>query len=203
MKKRLIKLIIALMIIVGIAFLYAHIDKKIPIYDKTVDTSLYGNMSELTQDLIVTQEFVCKEDVLDGLNVQFATYGNVLSSTYTYQIIDPETNEVIREGLISAADIANGKFYKISFEQIEECRNKTYRFVFFSEDAVPGNALTIYNVPKGSEQATLWLNDEEFQQNTLALRTFSHMFDWETFVTVICCLVYLYIFIIILFKFFS
>ena len=42
-----------------------------------------------------------------------------------------------------------------------------------------------------------------FRINTLALRTVSDMFDVETFVSVMFCLAYLYIFIIILYKFFS
>ena len=72
-----------------------------------------------------------------------------------------------------------------------------------SRDAGSGNAISVYNVPKGSEDAELYLNTYEFSSNTLALRTISDMFDIETFVSVLFCLTYLYVFIIVLYKFFS
>ena len=39
--------------------------------------------------------------------------------------------------------------------------------------------LTVYNVPKGEEDAELHLNADDFPNNTLALRTVSDMFDVE------------------------
>lgn len=200
--KNKVKYFIVGLVIVGISFLYAHIDKNIAIYDKTVDTSIYGNMGELTQGLTVSQEFVAERSVLDGITLKLATYGNTLTSTYYYRIIEEKSGETIREGKINASKVENGKYYSIDFDQITDCKNQMFVFTLESPDAEPGNALTVYNVPKGEEDVDLRLNSDDFENNTLAMRTVSHLFDWETFFSVIFTLSYLYVFIMVLFKFF-
>ena len=44
--KKTVKYIITVAVIIAAAFLYAHVGKKVPVYDKTVDSSFYGNMGE-------------------------------------------------------------------------------------------------------------------------------------------------------------
>ena len=126
--KKSVKYIIVAAVIVGISFLYAHVGKKVPVYDKTVDSSLYGNMGELTVDLQVQQEFVCEKPVLSGISIMCATYGNTLTSTYQYQILDAETGEVARTGSFNAGQVKNGAYYTIEFEAIDGCQDK--RFIF-------------------------------------------------------------------------
>lgn len=202
MKKRLKYVIVAAVILI-VSFLYAHVDKKIPVYDAAADTSLYGNMGVLDAGFCVTQEFVCERPVLDGVSIKCGTIGSPVTATYQYQIMDASSGAVLREGTVDGSLIQNTRYYTIKFEQIEDCLDRELIFTFQSENASAANALTIYNVPKGDEQADLYLNEDEFLGNTLALRTVSHGFDVETFVSVAFCLVYLYLFIKVLYKFFS
>ncbi|QOV20088.1 hypothetical protein INP51_03810 [Blautia liquoris] len=201
--KKAIKYIIAAFVIIGFSSLYANIDKEIPIYDKTVDTALYGNMGELHQGIYIQQEFISKKSVLDGISIKFGTYGIDLTSTYDYQILDGDSGKIIRNGILKGADVENGKFHVIRFKQIKGCKNQNFVFRFGSSNAQVGNALTVFNVPKGKERVKLTLNTDSFDHNTLAMRTVSHQFDVETFISVIFALTYLYVFIIILFKFFN
>lgn len=196
------KYIIAAGVIIGISFLYAHVDKQIPVFDRLADTSVYGNMSELTNGLVVRQEFVCERSVLDGVSIKCAIYGRDLTSTYHYQILDAKSGDVLRDGSVDASEIKDGKFYKIDFERIDDCEDQEFVFLFEAEDAEPGNALTIYNVPKNGEKEKLKLNADEFYTNTLAMRTVSYIFDWETFVGTTFALAYLYAFMLVLYKFF-
>lgn len=200
--KKGIKYVIAAGIILVIAFLYAHIDKKIDIYDTAVDASYYGNMGELLSGQTVRQEFACERDMLDGVSIKSDTIGNPVTASYQYQIADAASGEVLRKGTVDGSEVKSGKYHTIKFEQIKGCKGKNLVFTFQSEDAKSGNALTVYNVPKGKEKADLHLNADEFPSNTLALRTISHLFDLETFGGVTFCLAYLYIFIAVLFKFF-
>ena len=64
--KRVLKYVIIAVIILGAAFLYAHIDKKVPVFDKTVDSTYYGNMGEITTGLRVQQKFLCIQTVLNA-----------------------------------------------------------------------------------------------------------------------------------------
>lgn len=201
--KKTVKYIITVAVIIAAAFLYAHVGKKVPVYDKTVDSSFYGNMGELTAGLTVQQEFICEKPVLSGVSIMCATYGNALTSTYQYQILDGKTKEVLRSGTLDASQVKNGRYYTIKFDELRKCKGREFIFTLAAENAGPGNALTVYNVPKGDEKAALSLNEDEFPSNTLALRTVSDMFDVETFASVMFCLAYLYVFIVILYKFFS
>lgn len=202
MKKKLKYVILAAVILV-VSFLYAHVDKKVPVYDSAVDTSYYGNMGLLDAGYCVTQEFVCTKPVLDGISIKCGTIGDPSTIVYQYQITDAATGDVLREGTVEGSRVKNSRYYTIQFEQIKACKGKKLIFTFCSENASPEKALTIYNVPKGEENAKLCLNGEEFASNTLALRTVSHLFDFETFVSVAFCIAYLYIFIKILYRFFS
>lgn len=201
--KKVLRYVITAAVIFVIAFLYAHVNKNISIYDKSVDTSLYGNMGVLGKGLCVRQEFVCNKDVLDGVSIKCGTIGESVTAAYQYQILDGTSEEILRQGTVEGAEVKNSKYYTIKFDQIKESKNKKFIFTFQSENASFDNALTIYNVPKGEEKADLYLNSDEFVNNTLALRTVSHIFDIETFISVSFCLAYLYIFIKILFRFFS
>lgn len=201
--KKYLYYVIVVLVIICVSGVYANVDKKVPIYDVEVDTSNYGNMGELVEDVVVQQEFVCTKPVLDGISIKCATFGNVLTSTYEYQLIDAETSEVLRDGIIQSEMIQNSRYYTFEFEQLENCQNRRLVLCLESDDATSGNAITVYNVPKGEEDAQLRLNSDSLENNTLAMRTISHMFDVETFICVVFCLLYLYIFVKVLFKFFS
>lgn len=197
------KHIIAAGIILAGSFLYAHTDKCIPVFDRMADNAVYGNMGTMTEGVVVQQEFSCEKPVLDGVSIKCSTYGLDLTSVYRYQIIDPSANEVLREGTIDAAKVKNGKYYKISFERVEDCKDQNLIFRIAAEDAAEGNALTIFNMPKQEGEGTLTLNGAELRESTLALKTVSHVFDLETFASVVFCLAYLYVFVLILYKFFT
>ncbi|MCF0121906.1 MAG: hypothetical protein HUJ74_01550 [Lachnospiraceae bacterium] len=201
--KKIFKYIIIVVIILGFSFLYAHINKEVPIFDKTVDSATYGNMGEMTTGLCVQQKFLCSQNVLNGISIKCVTYGHQLTSVYNYQILDGKTGKILREGILNAKEVKNNQYFTIWFDQITDCKNRELLFTLESKDASFGNALTVYNIPKGNEQAELRLNSDDFSENTLAIRTISTDFDWETFVGVSFYLLYLYIFIQVLFKFFS
>lgn len=63
-----IKKMAAVIILILIAFIYGHIHKTHAIYDRTVENDQYimldGSQSQ------ITQEFICEEDSLDGIQVK-------------------------------------------------------------------------------------------------------------------------------------
>lgn len=60
-----LKRVIAIIIVVLLAFAYGHIAKLNNIYDKTVDNSKY--LGTGVTEGPVEQSFICTEDTLDGL----------------------------------------------------------------------------------------------------------------------------------------
>ena len=94
--KKTVKYIITVAVIIAAAFLYAHVGKKVPVYDKTVDSSFYGNMGELTAGLTVQQEFICEKPVLSGVSIMCATYGMPLLPPINIKSWTGKTKEVLR-----------------------------------------------------------------------------------------------------------
>ncbi|MFR8353763.1 MAG: hypothetical protein ACLVB1_15070, partial [Blautia obeum] len=75
--KKYIKTGIGILIIVVLAFLYAHIDKNSYLYDRNADTSAFISTGVLLEGETISQEFVSEEDILDGLNIKCSVTGNV------------------------------------------------------------------------------------------------------------------------------
>ncbi|HEY9574634.1 MAG TPA: hypothetical protein VIR32_03795 [Lachnospiraceae bacterium] len=201
--KKTIKYLIVVAVIAVFSYFYAHVDKKIPIYDTSVDTAHYGNMGPLLQEQEVEQTFICKKEVLSGVSIKCSLWGADGTEKYQYRILQADDKKELRKGEILSKDVKNGRFHTIMFEDIKDAKNKEFIFEFVSETGVNGKTITIYNVPKTKETTSLQLDGNEFAKNTLALKTVSTIFDWETFIVVMVCGLYLYGFLKVLYRFFS
>ena len=201
--KKTIKYLIVVAVITVFSYFYAHVDKKIPIYDTSVDTAHYGNMGPLLQEQEVEQTFICKKEVLSGVSIKCSLWGADGTEKYQYRILQADDKKELRKGEILSKDVKNGRFHTIMFEDIKDAKNKEFIFEFVSETGVNGKTITIYNVPKTKETTSLQLDGNEFAKNTLALKTVSTIFDWETFIVVMVCGLYLYGFLKVLYRFFS
>ena len=73
--KKYIKTGIGILIVVILAFLYAHIDKNSYLYDRNADTSTFLNTGILLDGEKISQEFISEEDILDGMNNKCAVQG--------------------------------------------------------------------------------------------------------------------------------
>lgn len=114
MKRIKIGLIAA--VLVGIVALYSYIDKASPIYDRQIDSSMYGSTGGLL-DGEIRQSFTVEEDALDGFAVKSSVSGETDGLTLEYELSDAASGEIVREGSVKAPKIKNGKFYKIKFEE--------------------------------------------------------------------------------------
>lgn len=146
--KKSVKYIIAAAVIVIIAFLYAHVGKKVPVYDKSVDSSLYGNMGELTAPFGTAGVYLRKTSA--------ERHKHYVRNLWKYADIHLSVSDFGRGIKRAAAQrdpdasaVANGKYYTIKFDEIKDCRGQKFIFTLCSQDAASGNALTVYNVPKG------------------------------------------------------
>lgn len=202
-KKKWWKYVIAAVLILAISFVYAHIDKQIPVFDKSVDTSLYVPFSELITGSTVSQTFTCERDVLDGVSVKLITYGEDTDAKYRYQVAREDTGKVVRRGKFSTKDVKNGKYLKLDFDTIKKTLDETFVLTLMAEDADQGTGVSVYAVPQAKAKYAMTLNQKPAGQYTVAMKTDSRLFDLETFFAVAFTLAYLYIFITLLVRFFS
>ncbi|MBU5248485.1 hypothetical protein KQH93_01565 [Coprococcus comes] len=186
MKK--IKKMAAVIILILIAFIYGHIHKTHAIYDRTVENDQYimldGSQSQ------ITQEFLCEEDSLDGIQVKCQNLQEDPEAEIRVYLQDCENGGIVAKSVKKAGEIKTGKFNEFSFDTVSRCRGKAYKVVFEKD------FLALYAEKTSEEGTNLKINSEE-SEGTLILKTVTYRFDIETF----CVFLLLVLYICVFFQF--
>lgn len=186
MKK--IKKMAAVIILILIAFIYGHIHKTHAIYDRTVENDQYimldGSQSQ------ITQEFICEEDSLDGIQVKCQNLQEDPEAEIRVYLQDCENGGIVAKSVKKAGEIKTGKFNEFSFDTVSRCRGKAYKVVFEKD------FLALYAEKTSEEGTNLKINSEE-SEGTLILKTVTYRFDIETF----CVFMLLASYICVFFQF--
>ena len=186
MKK--IKKMAAVIILILIAFIYGHIHKTHAIYDRTVENDQYimldGSQSQ------ITQEFICEEDSLDGIQVKCQNLQEDPEAEIRVYLQDCENGGIVAKSVKKAGEIKTGKFNEFSFDTVSRCRGKAYKVVFEKD------FLALYAEKTSEEGTNLKINSEE-SEATLILKTVTYRFDIETF----CVFLLLVLYICVFFQF--
>lgn len=186
MKK--IKKMAAVIILILIAFIYGHIHKTHVIYDRTVENDQYimldGSQSQ------ITQEFICEEDSLDGIQVKCQNLQEDPEAEIRVYLQDCENGGIVAKSVKKAGEIKTGKFNEFSFDTVSRCRGKAYKVVFEKD------FLALYAEKTSEEGTNLKINSEE-SEGTLILKTVTYRFDIETF----CVFLLLVLYICVFFQF--
>lgn len=190
-----------IVLVVVLAYFYAHIDKNSYIYDRTSDTGTFYGTGILQDDENLQQSFVAMEDRLDGIYIKVAVSGNVENVILKYELIDTNENTVA-SGKVVATKLKNNKFNKLKFPQVVETKGKQYTLVLSEENADEQNGIGFYIEPGKKETQKLLVKGNE-TDGILVTRTFSHQFDVETFVVVLGMIAFIVVFMKVLYKYFK
>ena len=186
MKK--IKKMAAVIILILIAFIYGHIHKTHAIYDRTVENDQYimldGSQSQ------ITQEFICEEDSLDGIQVKCQNLQEDPEAEIRVYLQDCENGGIVAKSVKKAGEIKTGKFNEFSFDTVSSCRGEAYKVVFEKD------SIALYAEKTSEEGTNLKINSEE-SEGTLILKTVTYRFDIETF----CVFLLLVLYICVFFQF--
>lgn len=178
---------------------YSFIDKKYPVYDVEIPTEEYVLCDEISNDTEYAQSFVNRGESLKAVSIKCIVNEPESLKELNYALYDEAGNEV-RSGKKAINTIKTAKFNEFSFDTIKDCKDEFYTFKLWSEDETAGG-VSVYKTTSTNENTKLEQNNSEIE-GTMALRTVTHMFDWETFTVVLCFVGYLVIFIRVLYKFF-
>ena len=173
------KKIVAILLVILFAYLYAHVSKPHEIYDRKLDSSEYIELGVSRNP--VECQFVSKEDSLDALRVKCRIYVEEPEGITEMELLDVKTGEVVASAVLQNDQIQTGKFNEFSFEKVEGCKGKSYK------------------VRLHSEEAGFFCQ----QDGTLILKTVTKMFDIETFGIVLLFAAYIAGFFRFLYKLFS
>lgn len=188
-----IKRIVACGLVILAAFLYAHIGKTNAIYDRQSDSSTYG-IAENT-GLAIEQEFVCREDTLDAIQVKCQVQ-QTEEADVTLTLTDMESGKTVAGSTKALSEIESGKWNTFSFETVENCKGKTYQMI------LEGKALTCFAQQGSQPETKLYVNGAE-QDGTLLMKTVTKRFDVETFGVFLMLVLYVYFFFRFLKRLFS
>lgn len=185
---RKVKKLAAVIVLILLAFVYGHVHKTHAIYDRTVENDQYimldGSRSQ------ITQEFICEEDSLDGIQVKCQNLQEDPEAEIRVYLQDCENGGIVAKSVKKAGEIKTGKFNEFSFDTVSRCRGKAYKVVFEKD------FLALYAEKTSEEGTNLKINSEE-SEGTLILKTVTYRFDIETF----CVFMLLVSYICVFFQF--
>ena len=185
---RKVEKLATVIVLILLAFVYGHIHKTHAIYDRTVENDQYimldGSQSQ------ITQEFICEEDSLDGIQVKCQNLQEDPEAEIRVYLQDCENGGIVAKSVKKAGEIKTGKFNEFSFDTVSRCRGKAYKVVFEKD------FLALYAEKTSEEGTNLKINSEE-SEGTLILKTVTYRFDIETF----CVFMLLVSYICVFFQF--
>lgn len=197
--KKAVKYGIGICVLLLFITLYSFIDKKNAIYDVEIPTEEFVLCDELSEGMRYSQEFISRENSLDAISIKCIVNDPTSEECVNYALYT-EAGEKIREGLIDIRELESAKFNKFQFEKVTESKGKQYTFEV-SSGAKEAEGISVYKTNVSNQGTDLKQNDNKVE-GTLVLRTVTHRFDWETFIVVLCFVVYIVVFIRMLYKFF-
>lgn len=108
MKKKISSAVLIAAILVG-AFLYAHVDKNIYLYDRSLESEDFINTGILEEGETLEQTFTMKDEAIDGINLKISSVGNVEDVTLLGTLKDAGSNEKVSEFSVAGSEIKNNK----------------------------------------------------------------------------------------------
>ena len=189
MKKKISSAVLIAAILVG-AFLYAHVDKNIYLYDRSLESEDFINTGILEAGETLEQTFTMKDEAIDGINLKISSVGNVEDVTLLGTLKDAGSNEKVSEFSVAGSEIKNNKINKL----------KEYTLVLACEGSDEQNGLSFYVTQGNVGKLTVKGNDTN---GVLVSRMLCHRFDVETFIVLLGFVAFVYVFMRTLYKLFK
>lgn len=148
---KIIRKIVIALIIVVLGALYSYGTWPQELYDTNVDSTTYANIGAMTADRTFEQPFQCKYSGLNRIDVQLSNLGQKCTGTYTWELIDVESNEAAAQGSIDPGLIDVSAKYELPFGTIEDSADREYIFRITAEEVTSEYGMTIM-VTEGATQ---------------------------------------------------
>ena len=196
------KTILLILIIIVLAAVYAVIDKPVSVYDTSCDTSKF-QAQVLEGGQTASQKFVCEEAYIDGIALKLAA--NAVPDNekvlVKYELIDDNTKKVVAKGNENLGELRSGKFFKIKFNRVNNCKDKAYALNFRVTQCDAGNVQIFYT--PGTEKGKALVYAGTSIDGIGVMRTLTHRFDLETYIVTLCFAAYIVLFMKWLYKLFK
>lgn len=200
--KSKIKTIFLILIIIVLAAVYAVIDKPVSVYDTSCDTSKFqAQVLEVGQ--MASQKFVCEEAYMDGISLKLAANAvpDKEKVLVAYEVVDDSTGKVVAKGTENLGKLRSGKFFKMKFDRVNDCKDKAYTLNFRVTKCDAGNVQIFYTPGTDKGEALVYAGTPI--DGIGVMRTLTHRFDLETYIVTLCFAAYIVLFMRWLYKLFK
>ena len=99
-------------------------------------------VGEITSKTKISQDIYVTRDNLNGIELQFGTYIRKNSSTVHIALF--QEDRLIASKIILAQELKDNAYERLSFDKIMDSSKRNLRLEVWSEDAVSGNAITLW-----------------------------------------------------------
>ncbi len=199
MKKKISSAVMIAAVLVC-AFLYAHVDKNIYLYDRSLESEDFINTGILKEGETLEQTFTMKDNSIDGVNLKISSVGNTENVILHGTLIEVGADKDVAEFSIAGNEIKNNKVNKLKVPKVENAKGKEYTLVLECEGSDEQNGLSFYttrgNVGKLSVKG-------ENMNGVLVSRMLCHRFDVETFIVLLGFVAFVCAFMKTLYKLFK
>ncbi len=201
MKKK-IPVIIALILTIAAAVFMGNTRKANRIYDNNVNTISYADLGVLEDGRYISQEFICREDVIDGFIIKSSVAGNHADVTVHLQLKDAQTGEILAEASEQGSNIRARKMHFYKMDTMSGMKGKDLILTVTEEGAQNGSGILMYYAPGQETQFRINVDGEELD-GVLPMATATDRFDTETCVIFLLSLWFIWGFMWALYKLFQ
>ncbi len=201
MKKK-IPVIIALILTIAAAVFVGNTRKANRIYDNNVNTISYADLGVLEEGRYISQEFICKEDVINGFIIKSSVAGNHAEVTVHLQLKDAQTGEILAETSEQGSNIRARKMHFYEMDELSGMKGKDLILTVTEEGAGNGSGILMYYVPGQETQFRINVDGEELD-GVLPMATATDRFDTETCIIFLLSLWFIWGFMWALYKLFQ
>ncbi len=201
MKKK-IPVIIAFIVTIAAAVLFGHTTKADRIYDNNVSKVSYADLGVLSEGQTIRQEFICREDVIDGLFVKSSTAGDHANVTVHLELNDAKTGELLATCDESGAKIRARKIHYYKTGRVTGLKDRDLVLSVSETGTTPGNGILMYYAVQKDPQYAAVLDDTTLN-GVLPMGTATERFDPETFVVFLLSIWFIWGFMWFLYRLFQ
>ncbi len=179
MKKKL-PVLIGIAITLFIACLYGNTNKTHKIYDNNVNTAVYQAIGTLSEGEIISQTFVCQEDILNGFVLKSDVLGDYEDTQVMIRVLDGNTGEILAEGQEIGKNIHAREQHYYKIDPINGCKGKKLILQVSEKGASENNGINLFYQPRGGSEEEFVVKGNE-TTGVFVMKTVTERFDVETF----------------------
>ena len=201
MKKRL-PMIIGLILTILFAVWMGNTKKAHIIYDDNVNTASFDSLGVNTEEQVLSQKFVAKEDVFDGVAIKQTVSGDHSISTVKVDIIDDETGLTVASAEVGGSDFRARKTYYFKTDRITGAKGRIYTVNVTQSGSTATDGVVFYYQSDPDAEYKMSVAGNEIN-GVLVMKTITERFDVERFLVMLFAVWFIWGFMYFLYRLFS